>query len=406
MRFRLAAAVVAAVAGVVVVSQAAWAGGSADFAGSFGAGPVGTSGNYFPLSVAPGGHATAAVRIWSTAHRQMTLDVAPVEGVESPNSGDAYTAAGGPCGGASCWLHGLPGTVTLAPGSSTEVAFTVHVPSSAAPGQYLAGVRISPAHPVSAASGGIANSAVIPVVDVGVAISVGTGWSADMAIPKVVGVDIGDRFGVAITETNHGTEWEHPVGSATVDGFTVPVKSDTLLPGSTATLQVVIPGAVPGDWPSNVTLHYATVPVRSGSSLPSGVTPAHDVPTKVASWSGTVSIPAAPAAPSLPTSRHGKILSAVPAGAAATAAVIGVVSGVLVVMLIALVVLWRRRSGRIAAAAGELTEPLEPSATLPARWPSAAATWPSGVSSAEAPVPGKRRPRPQSSTSGSVGGRR
>jgi hypothetical protein len=146
---------------------------------------------YFTMTVAPDASATDVVMFINNSAATERLRVGVTEGVTALNSGSAYTALGGACTGAACWVTGLPATVTLLPRTQESVRFGVRVPAHTKPAQYLAGITASPVTAQSAApkSNGRTRTRVIVVerVIIGVAVTVGK-LSALPVRTKIAGV--------------------------------------------------------------------------------------------------------------------------------------------------------------------------------------------------------------------------
>src|SRR5271166_4735239 len=96
--------------------------------------------SYFNLSVASGSSSTDTLLVANPSSIPCGVTLLPAYGKAAVNAGDAYVAIEGvePCVGASCWLRGLPQTVTVAPNQRTLVTFRVSVPGGTGSGQYLA----------------------------------------------------------------------------------------------------------------------------------------------------------------------------------------------------------------------------------------------------------------------------
>src|SRR5204862_7897591 len=206
-------------------------------------------------------------------------------GVTAPDSGTAFTGYFQPCTGTGCWVTGLPATVTLAPGASKLMPFTVAVPAGAPPRQYLAGITAQPAVlPPAVQVGGngkaSAKAIIITQMTVGVAITVGSPWHlrTRLEIPAVTAGAQGPVPRLYVHVRNTGQTFTKATGTATctVNGRRrrFPVFAGTILPAGTAVLPVNVTMLRPGQ-PA-----LCTVRLRYG-----------DAPRR-ASWSGTVTIPA------------------------------------------------------------------------------------------------------------------
>lgn len=236
--------------------------------GTVSAGPVQPGQSYVTMSLAPGGRASAAVKVANASSQPEALSVRPVAGVTAENSGDAYTSA---AIGPARWLLGLPGHVVVPPRTSRIVPFRVSVPAGTSPGQYLAGVAVRWSPPQQAPGGASARIAHLVVIGVAVDVGSASGLRHGLVIKSVTSPLAGR---LVVTETNTANTWAHPQGVASTAGATWPARSGTVLPGGTAYLQIAAAGLRGGT-------HHLTVRLR------------YDHGRKVATWSGNVDVPTA-----------------------------------------------------------------------------------------------------------------
>jgi len=323
---------------LVVAGAPAAAVRAASFSGGFAAGPVGAGvSGYFSLALRPGTTLVRTLQISNLRPTTQTLDLYAVQGVTSPSSGDVYVGRPGICKAAGCWITGLPPRVTLAANQARQVAFSVHVPATTPPGQYLAGVAVQPASRPAPTSGRGAEAMILHEVVTGVAVTAGSHYRSALSVPTVSGAAIGDAAGVTVAEANGGAQFEHPSGTVTLvangANRSFPLRSSTVLPGGRATLRVLTPQVTPGAHSARVALTY-------------------DGGAKTAYWTGTVRIPAVqpvatqPAGPGSPT-------PAAPARASGPSVLLLMGTGVGGALLAALTVsLYRRRRGHPAAPQG------------------------------------------------------
>jgi hypothetical protein len=108
--------------------------------------PVPASGpalSYFKLS-ARHGHAVQAgtIGLRNPSARALRVVLAPVEGQTIDTLGSTYAPTGSRAYGPARWLRVGRRAVTLAPGQTIVVPISVAVPSTAQPGDYLAGVSV------------------------------------------------------------------------------------------------------------------------------------------------------------------------------------------------------------------------------------------------------------------------
>jgi hypothetical protein len=287
---RLAAAVV--VAGLAAVTPALPAmavgvTGSDAFSITPAPDSAGQAPAYFSMTLAAGGVASGIAVISNGGQTTEKLDIGRSVGVTAANGGSAYAAPTQRCSGPGCWVAGLPGAVTLPADTEERVQFTVHVPATTAPGQYLAGITVQPAskpRPVQLGSkgGSSLGAVIIRLATVGVAITVGSlsALTTRLQIRSVSGAAIGGtlpRLEILLDNTGqtfaHGTGKASCVASGKSRRFTV--LTGTVLPDQHAVIPVNAKGLPIGTpVPCTVLLSY-------GHGL-------------VDTWTGLVTVPALP----------------------------------------------------------------------------------------------------------------
>jgi hypothetical protein len=238
---------------------------------------------YFTLSLAPGQSATHTVVVTNLGKSRETLKLSRSTGTTAPNSASAFDDSFVPCVGTGCWVGGIPPLVTLAAGTSKSIPFTVTVPARVPAKQYLAGITVeirTPPAPVVVGRNGRASARAIVIdqVSVGVAVTVGAlaGMKTSLQIPAVTGGADGSIPRIYVQLHNIGQTFTHARGTAwcVVKGTRVsmPVTSDTVLPGQRAVLPINALGVGLGTTvPCTVRLDY-------GAGL-------------IATWSGNLTTP-------------------------------------------------------------------------------------------------------------------
>jgi hypothetical protein len=262
-------ALMAGLAAPPPVAQAAGVPGTGPFGLTPAPTPAGQARPYFSLTVAPGRSAQDVAIISNEGTRTERLTVSTSRAVTAANSGSAYEGITGKCGGASCWVVGLPVTVTLAPGARTALGFRIAVPSSTRPGQYLAGLTAESANeprPVRVGSNGRASAKVIIIdeVIVGVAVTVGrlSQMRTDLSISSVSAGWIGSTPRLFIPVRNTGQTFAQAKGTISCRSGGRPhsyrVIMETVLPGGQAVLPINAPGLTSGPVPCMIRLRGNT----------------------------------------------------------------------------------------------------------------------------------------------------
>ncbi len=106
---------------------------------------------YFVYGLAPGGGRTGRVIVSNTGTTTGTVKLFPADATTGSTSGTVYLTDRAPAAAGS-WLTLDDPAVTLAPGEHRAIGFTVRVPSTAKPGQWVAGVVAETTRQVSSSS--------------------------------------------------------------------------------------------------------------------------------------------------------------------------------------------------------------------------------------------------------------
>lgn len=311
--------------------------------------PDGQARPYFTESVASGHSAVDTAVITNRGSKTLALVVSASTGITAVNSGSSYYGSFKPCVGTGCWVSGLPTTVTLAPGETTVMPFTVTVPAGTGPGQYLAGITAKPAvapPPVIVGSNGrsTAQAVIVDEVSVGVAVNVGdpSQFASNLRIDTITSGAVATLPRLFVHIHNGGQTFlkSHGTVTCTDNGkrTTFPVASDTVLPSGGAVLVVNAPGLEFG----SVADCEAILAYGTGLN---------------ATWIGTVTMPAITTPPKIVHVGPG-VYAQIPAQGTSVWVIVLIVVGALVLLALlgVLFALWRRRrdSGPTApAAAGE-----------------------------------------------------
>ncbi len=96
--------------------------------------------SYFVLPGRPGETLTTQVRVSNVGNATGRALLYPVDATTGQTSGAVYLSRTAPRRDVGSWLHLGAAAVTLAPGASRIVDFSVQVPGSARPGQHLGGI--------------------------------------------------------------------------------------------------------------------------------------------------------------------------------------------------------------------------------------------------------------------------
>jgi hypothetical protein len=153
MRARNAVAITAAalaIAGAVAIPAQADVRGDPISATVAPGSQVAPHGRWYLLNANPGTAITQSVRIINPNPHDDSVIVEPVDAFTSDKTGAGYGAPGSPKAVVARWIVVSVPQLTIRPGETRDVPFTVHVPKNIGPGQYLA--YISAVVPISQGS--------------------------------------------------------------------------------------------------------------------------------------------------------------------------------------------------------------------------------------------------------------
>ncbi len=253
--------------------------------------PGSPASSYFNLRLNRASVTTAALVVANPQPFPCQVTLLPAYGATAVNGGDSYVPVvqRAACRGASCWLGGLPETITVRPRSRENVSFPIDVPAAAQSGQYLAGVIGEPATPpppaarASAADHqqGVVSATVVARVAIGVAITVPGPLVPRLSVPNVLLSNGTVPPSLQVVVANSGNTWIHPAGHLALSlrsgTATVTLRGATVLPGGQASIDVPVGSLTPGPHQVSVVLPYA--------------------PGRAAHWEGTIDFPSTAAVP-------------------------------------------------------------------------------------------------------------
>jgi len=289
--------------------------------------------SYFQLRLHAGDARRARVVLANPEAYPCSVTLQAASGETAVNSGDTYPVPAAGCVETSCWLDGLPATVWVGAHGRRSVPFSIAVPASTPPGQYLAGVVIRATDPPSRPSPAGSKQVAVAVsarVALGVAVVVPGRQNPGLAIQSVR-LDVHASVPMLyVTVRNTGNTWEHPAGGAviTADGTNraFGIRASTVLAGDTAVLPLPAPGVARGSWTTRIELQYGD--------------------HQVAAWHGRLSFPtprsAAAGTTAGSTAGSSERSHAVPGWLYAVVVALG---GLVLLLVVALLLVVRRRRG-------------------------------------------------------------
>jgi hypothetical protein len=199
-----------------------------------------STGNFYLLPAEPGASVTQSVRVTNPNPAAVTVELEPVDAVTSVSTGTSFGAPGSPKAITSRWIVVAAPEIRLEPGEERDVEFTVHVPDTAEPGQYLAGVSASipvdeNAKPEDAGPRGAAFAMAIRLQRViAVQIELPGTWAPQLVVTGAEPMATPDGVALGVHMANKGNAFAKGSGvirvASTETDFTFPV--DTFVPGT------------------------------------------------------------------------------------------------------------------------------------------------------------------------------
>jgi hypothetical protein len=259
--------------------------------------PVQQSGSYFDLTMSPGTSRALAVELVNASQQPTAARYYAADAYTLVNGGFGARATDQPRDGATAWLDFPTTRTTLAPGTTTQ-NFTVTVPATAAPGDYVTSLVIENASPITQPGAeGIAQTirsaiavsihvpgAAHPAALLG-AITYETSGTRDqleVPIANTGNVRIAPQANLTLTDSANSVRWSHSIrlgsiyaGTATELQTALP----TTLPAGRYTVEMTLTdqshGLATARARSTMTIGAASVPAQAAPA--SGRSPAFDL---------------------------------------------------------------------------------------------------------------------------------
>jgi hypothetical protein len=225
--------------------------------------------SYFVVQAQPGDTVANSVRVVNTGTRTGTVLLYPVDATTGRTSGAVYVDRTRPRRDVGAWLALGARSLTLAAGKSAVVPVTLHVPSTARPGDHLGGVVAENAAVTQGSGKGALRIRVRHLTIVGYEVQV-PGPAA--AVVGVTGVRAAGENGYQFVDlhlANSGALTTKPTGTLVVTSSarkrvaSEAFRLDTFLPGTAIDYPVLLPkqALAPGDYRAAVTLTYGSAAI-------------------------------------------------------------------------------------------------------------------------------------------------
>ena len=229
---------------------------------SLGIAPLEYKGQYFDLTMAPGESRALKVEVANHGAKQIAARTYAADVYTIINGGFGARLDGEPVTGTTNWLAYPPQTIDLPAGKGLTRSFTVTVPESAEPGEYITSLAVQNAEPTAAGNGGVEIKQVQRTV-IAVAITVPGARTPALAIGPVGHKYLASKSILSAVLTNTGNVRLKPSGELVVsekDGreiSRVPLTMDSVYAGDTTSIEVPFEKALlPGDYRLTLTLNY------------------------------------------------------------------------------------------------------------------------------------------------------
>jgi hypothetical protein len=234
--------------------------------------------HYYRLTAGPGASVTQSVHLVNKNKHAVDVRIAGLDGYTSDATGAAYTPTGSDAKATGTWIVVSTPELTMQPNEERDVSFTLHVPATAKPGEYLGAVGLwvpldssSTTVPGGKQAGFAVTLQGERVIAVEVVVPGPT--VARLAVTGVKPVAAPDGLRLEVGIANKGNTFTKGSGVVSVadTNLTFPFQIDTFVSHTAITYRVPwTRTVVPGDHDVSVKLTYAD--------------------GRVTTWNGTVAI--------------------------------------------------------------------------------------------------------------------
>ncbi|HEX8597622.1 MAG TPA: DUF916 domain-containing protein [Chloroflexia bacterium] len=231
--------------------------------------PAVTASGYFIYKVQSSASVTGSVLLKNPGNNDITIELAAVDAITAQTGGSAFETADHKTKAAGTWLKFAASSVTLTAGTQKVVDFSVVVPASAKPGQYLAGISAyAPSIPATAVvnQGGSEMGANVTVQTryvIGVQVDVGGAWIPSLKIVSVALVQQPSGPFIGVRMKNDGDTLFKSSGTFVLSDaggkriLEQPIQVGTFIPGTEITYPVKWSGELAaGTYKVEVVLDY------------------------------------------------------------------------------------------------------------------------------------------------------
>lgn len=254
--------------------------------------PAVTANGYFIYKVESSKSVTGTILLKNPGTKAVTILLAGVDALTSQTGGSAFETADTAPSGVATWLKFDEPSVTLPAGMQKPVDFTVSVPQSVQPGQYLAGISAYiPNAPPTAGTGttkthvGVSLTMQTRYV-IGVQVDVAGKWTPSFKVDSVALVRNPSGPFIGVHMKNDGDVFLKPSGTIVMSDASgkrvidQKISMGTFVPGTDVTYPVKWSGELkPGDYKVTLEMRYGANASQSQTARYDGTVKVENAPT-------------------------------------------------------------------------------------------------------------------------------
>ena len=305
MRQRVLILVLLAAFAALGVAQAASAGAAAR-APSFALRPVKydprlpETKSYFVLDLQPGQRIMDRIRVTNVGAAAGVVKLYAVDATTGRTSGTVYKNGRAPRRDAGGWIDLSQSRLTLQPGQSRVVTFSVSVPLGASPGDHVAGIVADNQKLTQRKHGGAIRIKIKHLTVDAVVVRVAGHTAAGLRVSRATATGGNGFQYLNLALANTGDVMIKPAGTLVVQsgGKTILRRSlrlDTLIPDTHIAYPVSLPTALrPGSYDAVVSLHYGSRVLVNGDGVGGPLAVSQTLPFRVSSGQYTQVFKGAP----------------------------------------------------------------------------------------------------------------
>jgi hypothetical protein len=281
---------------------------------------VSASSSYTILDGQPGAIIQSAVKVQNQGTAPGTVRLYPVDATTGQTSGAVYLAEADPRTDVGAWIAIDGAPLTLNPGESRTVPFTVTVPASPRPGQHLGGIVAEDTQVKTAAVTNDATANIKTRTVMAVQVNLPGPTVEKLAVTGVTGGGESGRQQLLLGLRNDGTTMVAPTGTLVVmnaggqEVQHLPLTLDKILPGTAIQYPVAVQTKAldAGEYQASVTLTYGQsgetrdtapftiTPAQIAQVFPTGPQAAATIPATLVAPGSRADIASAPSNPAAP----------------------------------------------------------------------------------------------------------